>query len=68
MGVFVDTQQFLVSRVRAMEAEMADGRRHINLLKQELSDAVRREHEQVRVASSNTYLATSNVCYVKYVL
>ncbi|XP_052797056.1 coiled-coil domain-containing protein 171-like isoform X2 [Mya arenaria] len=46
VGAFVDTQQYLISRVRAMEEEMADGRRHVNLLKQELSDAVRREHEQ----------------------
>jgi len=37
-------------RVRAMEEEMTEGRRHVTLLKQELSDAVRREHEQVGVA------------------
>ncbi|XP_052280653.1 coiled-coil domain-containing protein 171-like isoform X2 [Dreissena polymorpha] len=46
VGAFVDTQHHLVSRIKAMEDEMAEGRRHVNLLKQELSDAVRRENEQ----------------------
>ncbi|XP_053405701.1 coiled-coil domain-containing protein 171-like isoform X2 [Mercenaria mercenaria] len=46
VGAFVDTQHHLVSKMRSLEEEMENNRRHVTLLKQELNDAVRREHEQ----------------------
>ncbi|KAL4227318.1 hypothetical protein ACF0H5_012763 [Mactra antiquata] len=46
VGAFVDSQHYLLTRIKGMEEEMENSRRHVTLLKQELSDAVRREHEQ----------------------
>ena len=36
-------------KVNSLEDEIEDKKRHVNLLKQELNDAVRREHEQVLI-------------------
>jgi hypothetical protein len=47
VGAFVDCQHHLESKMRSLEEERENSKRHVILLKQELNDAVRREHEQV---------------------
>ena len=47
VGAFVDTHHHLMVKVKSLEDEIEDKKRHVNLLKQELNDAVRREHGQV---------------------
>ena len=49
VGAFVDTHHHLMVKVNSLEDEIEDKKRHVNLLKQELNDAVRREHEQVLI-------------------
>lgn len=46
VGSFVDTQHHLIMRIKNLEDEIENSRHHVTLLKQELNDAVRREHEQ----------------------
>ena len=46
MGAFVDAQNQAYSKIRAMENEVESHRQHINTLKRELSDAVRREYDE----------------------
>ena len=43
----MDTHHHLMAKVKSLEEEIEDKKRHVNLLKQELNDAVRREQEQV---------------------
>lgn len=46
VGAFVETQNQAVSKIRSLEEEIDTHQQHINTLKRELSDAVRREYDE----------------------
>ncbi|KAJ8304026.1 hypothetical protein KUTeg_017609 [Tegillarca granosa] len=45
VGAFVDAQTQAFSKIKALEEEIESHRKHVNMLKRELSDAVHREYD-----------------------
>ncbi|XP_022332700.2 coiled-coil domain-containing protein 171-like isoform X2 [Crassostrea virginica] len=46
VGAFVETQNQAISKIKSLEEEIDTHQHHINTLKRELSDAVRREYDE----------------------
>ncbi|XP_062577737.1 coiled-coil domain-containing protein 171-like isoform X2 [Saccostrea cucullata] len=46
VGAFVETQNQAISKIKSLEEEIDTHQQHINTLKRELSDAVRREYDE----------------------
>lgn len=46
VGAFVETQNQAISKIKSLEDEIDTHQQHINTLKRELSDAVRREYDE----------------------
>ncbi|KAL5005297.1 hypothetical protein ScPMuIL_018753 [Solemya velum] len=47
VGTFIDTHQHAVNKIQSLEREMENLKHHVTRVKQELTDAVKREFEQV---------------------